>query len=1223
MQTLYIDNKLEGAGGQQDYTRNLMEANQFYSHENNLPCLFNFQLQDLGDENFVIPTRGSYVTFEDSRFESRDEGVPDGILFTGYVSDEPEPIWLGMNQGVSKWAYKIQATSEDYLPQMHQLPPKIYVNKTRGYIIRDIVRSMFANANTQPLDVAGVRDGGIERLYQTDSTKKFSDMMTDFAKADAYRYRVLDGKLFYGPEVELLPGSSDPEQKLVIDEQDPRFTPANLALQRVATTIVNDVTVYGLEEPTTLVSERYVSDGYQGEHRLLFKPYGVLEKILIEDDFSSPEFDTSLWQEEDNPLAVTGVGDGSYLQMFEGALNIVGGSGGQETPAVWLRSRRGIELSGIIEFRDCELYFAPGSTGFGLVGGLFSDESMKLSSCFAGWHVNMSALILTPIINGSVQVINGGLVYANILADGNHHYILRRRFEFDIPTGLPTTHRGPHDTNIVFGDGVVRVNGCRVTYIVESIDITNPQAVVTTKTEIFSSRLENVPEFVLYAPIVSYDLHAVMNFCKVKRPQQVRVEIDSVPIPLGDFMDGGLGMIEVNEDASYLKWYSVPTSIPDPAVPSVPTSGTPLALWKLGDSGDFISDSSSGAYPMQVAGPVSLTPGAPSASIDQARSFPGATGPSSGLPFGPNIFGPVPGNPFFADASTGCFPVPFSITGWLKTSSSDGPLFVFSGAASGYVGIWIQNGRISCRLSVPESSISGTSTVNDGAWHHFAVVHDAAPSAVGTTSIYVDGVMESSGAQQLITPGSPTGWFLGYDNVYWSSLNTYIQTWYTGALDEIALWTDALTIAEIDSVYKSTQGVGTAAPAPAYNPQTGVTIPPQGAKVDITYYRAQQSRARVKSTESILRERARFGDDGIRQYTILADDVNPSPRTSEECQYLAQAFLLDRASHRYEGTYTFETGENDETRLNVMTAPGDLVPCELELPNGEIIDANLHCTAVDVAFAAKGLYQVALGFGPINRFDEAQRKLLVSRKSSLDNPEITDRDTLVAEIISSVGYVVPTDPKDLLISNVTPLTFTVNMNPTRLASVGGYGAGGGTEINGDLPDGVIGYEIRRGDSGWGQINYVAKVTSATFALNRGTRDKAYFIRPYNAQNVYSRNSALVRVISPLSNTLVASNLDGDVGPEFIRLYIPIDKNPDVGGWLVQKTNSDGVVLYQGNGIDHRTIVSGATILIESGRVSLSMPISTGATTVRVLVYNILGEFGPETLFTITRVAPIV
>lgn len=1226
MQTLYIDNKLEG--GFKDYSRHLMDANQFYSHENNQPALFKFRLQDISDPDFVIPTRGSYVTFEDNRFESRDEGVPDGLLFSGYVSDDPAPIYLGDNNNNAVIAYDITATTEDYLPQIKQLPNKIYVNKTRGYIIRDVIAIMFLGADESPLDTSGVRDGGVERLYQTDPTKKFADMASEFAKADAYRYRVLGGKIFYGPEVEILPGSSDPQVKLIIDGEDPRYTPDNINIERVATSIVNDVTVFGEEEPTTFVHEHWVSDGYEGAHRLLYKPYGVEEKVLIEDDFTSPDFETTLWEEIDDDQALTGAGDGSYIQMFDGALNIVGGAGTQEAPEAYLRSRRGIELSGIIEFRDCELYFAPGSpAGVGFLGGLYTDESMSLSSCLSCWFVDLPDGFVTHITNG-VQRTDQILCPLN--PDGNHHYVLRRHFEFDIPVGNPVVRRGPRGTDVVFGDDAAQVNGCQVTYTVDIIDITDPQNVVTSRMTLGSFRIENVPDFVLYSPVVSLSLHAVMNYCKVHRPQQVRVTVNGRSIPIGDYIDGGMATVVLEETKSSLSWYAIAPSVQNPDTPTTPTvSGVPYAFWKLGDPTTYIADSGdSRTFPMTAASLVTLTPGAPTSSVDQARSFPGNLGATSGFPFGASIIGPITGSStFFAHSSTGGFPVPYSISGWINTTATDGPIFTTPGFAAGrYVGVWVQNGRITSRLSTPENAISSNAVINNGGWHHFVVVNDGS-----TTTIYVDGVLDASGAQTLsdtTAGGYPSGWAIGYDNVAWGSLGgAFIQSWFAGAIDEIALWGEAVTQDMVNSLFTSSQdpttstgGGGSGTPPPNYNPQTGVTIPPQGALIDIYYYRSDKSRARVKSTESILLERAKFGDDGLRQQTVLPEDVFPPPRTSAECQFLAQAFLADRATPRYEGSYTFETGENDITRLDIMPVPGDMIPCRMDLGR-EIIDTDMHCTNISSSFMGKGAYSITLSVGPLNRFNEAQRKLLVARRSSLDNPEIADRDTLIAEVLNSTGYSIPADPQESEITSITPYTFTVNMNP--VGSVSDYATNGGDAINNALPDGVVGYEVRRDDSGWGQNNYVARVSTSVFTLNRGQRDRAYFIRPFNLQNVYSRQSALVRVISPLSNTLTADKLDGDISATSVRLYIPIDRNPDIGGWLVQKDNADGPALYHGNGIDHRYIVSGATVLVESGSVSISFPLSLGVSTVRVLVYNLLGEYGPPSTFTITRPAPEV
>lgn len=1206
MQSLQIDNKI--GGGPLDYTRYYMEAESFFEHTNNQASQYTITLQDLAEEVFVVPTRGSYVTFFDSRWESRDEGVPDGILWTGYVVDEPSPVFLGTRAGAKVWKYTLIVTSEDYLPQVKELPVKTYVNKTRGYIIRDIIAQMFKDADVVPLDVTGVKDGGLERLFQTERTKKFADLLADFAKADGYCYRVIDSKLFYQPEAEFMPASSDPLLKLVIDEEDPRYSPWSMGLTRVATSIVNDITVFGEDEPTTLVNERYVSDGYMGEFQLLFKPFGVVEKVLVQDDFTAPSFDTSLWEEVDDPLALTGLGDGSYMQLFEGSLNLVGGptAGPPYNPAdfnapqVYLRARRGIELSGIIDFRDGEIAFPPSPTGAALLGSLNSDEAMGFDSCLSAWVIDCADNSLGPVVGG---VGVGQRFYFNV----NYAYILRRRFEFDIPVGNPVIRRGPLETDIVFGD-VIKTNGCWITYYVEEQNTTDPQNVIIKKFTIYSGRHENVPEFVLYAPVVQYNLHAVLNFVKVMRPQQVRVEVNGMPQKLGDFIDDGVGTIVVEDNKAKLAWYSIPTST-DPPTDIVVTAGNPFAFWKMGDSGSFVADSATGAYSMLSDPGVTLVPSAPSGTTDQARHFPGA--PSA-------VRGPADGVTFFA----GGFPVPFSITGWIRTSEANGGIFCKLSAYSGYVSLRVNNGRLQSLLENPDAAVSGATAINDGAWHHFAWTHDAVIFSPGSTQLYIDGVLDGGGTQAIYTPQISSAWALGYDHCYLPALGFFQDAYLTGDLDEVVIWDFAMDPTQVDGQFKAAQA-GAEPTTPAYNPQTGVTIPPQGSIVDITYYRAEQAKCRVRSLTSIAAERARFGDDGIRQATILAGEVFPTPRTSEECQYLAQAFLADREGFRYEGTYEFQTGERDITNLTIFPAPGDLIPTDITLANGERIDTNMLCTGVSSQFLAESAYSIRLDFGPRSRFDDAQRKLLLARKSSLDNIEIRDKDILVAEILNSTGYAIPADPTDVLVTQVTVLTFTVNMNPTRILTPTGYGSGGGVEVNATLPDGVVGYEIRRDDTGWGQPNYVARVAAATFTLNRGTRDRAYFVRPYNNQSNYSRHSALVRVISPLSNTLVATGLDGDINQTGdIRLFIPLTRNPDIGGFLVQKDNSDGVVIYLGDGIMHRTILSGADVLVESNRITLSFLNQTAATsfTVRVLVYNLVGEYGPETFFTITRPA---
>jgi hypothetical protein len=1189
----------------------------------------------LSDPDFVIPTRGAYVLFVDDNWQSRDEGVPDGVLFSGYVSDEPEPVLLGERGGEEVWNYKISCTSEDYLLQIKELPSKTYINKTRGYIIKDLIATMFEDSETSPIDTSGVRDGGVERLYQTDRTKAFADMLSDFASADGFRYRILYGKLFYEPEAEILPASNDPKVKLRVDFNDPRFANGNLNLSRLATSIVNDVTIYGEDEPTNLVMEHFVSDGYQGDFQLTYVPYGAITNTLLNDDFTAPSFDTGIWQEQDDDLALTGLGDGSYIQLFEGSLNIVGGPGawtgvGSPTDAdqiVYLRARKGVELSGIIDIRDGELAFQPGAPdGAGIIGGLYTDESMKFSSLFSGWYVAHTGGggFVSPIVNGTFPGITLTVDNSSL----TKHYLLRRHFEFDNPIGLAVSRRGPLETDIVFGS-TSQLGGAWITYTCQSLDFTDPQNVVIGQPVNFGRfRIENTPEFALFAPVVSYTLHLVMNFCKIWRPQQIRLTVNGQPQIVGDFIDGGVATVTVDDttERAKLAWYSIPQADNPTDIGNISGFPSPYILWKLGDAGQHQSDSGlTQLYSMTANTNITSVPGAPSATVDQAKHFDGVPFLAD-QPF-PTIHGPEGiTSGFITHPSTGGFPVPFSITGWVRTTTADGGIFQYAGGVwLGFPGIdntismAVSNGRIRIFLERPEEAIFSTKVVNDGQWHHVVWTHD---NDTSTSKIYIDGTLDTTGTAHLYTTGLSDGitWAVGYNNTWWPSLNRFIESTLVGDLDEIQIFAQVLTADQAKQLATVSQQPSTPT-VPAYNPQTGVTIPPKGSLVEITYYRADKARARLRSTESIAFEKAKFGDDGVRQTTILADDVHPTPRSSEECQYLGQAFLLDRAYPRYEGTYYFEVLANNVTDLQLMPAPGDLIPVDLTLPTGEIIRDNILCTRVETAFLGDAAYGITLTFGPRTRFDEAQRQLMLRRESSLDNPEIADDDTLTAEVLNSTGYSIPDDPLDVAVSNITPLTFTVDMNPVYDGTTGGYS---GT-VNSSLPDGVVGYEVRRDDTGWGQANYVARVSAARFTLNRGTRDRAYFIKPFNLQNVFSRHSALVRVVSPVSNTIVVSGLDGDIDSQQIRLFIPVVRNPDIGGWLIQKDNADGPILYQGDGIQHAQITAGATILIENNRVTLTIPNVTAASTytVRVLAFNLLGEFGPQTIFTITRPAPVI
>lgn len=151
-----------------------------------------------------------------------------------------------------------------------------------------------------------------------------------------------------------------------------------------------------------------------------------------------------------------------------------------------------------------------------------------------------------------------------------------------------------------------------------------------------------------------------------------------------------------------------------------------------------------------------------------------------------------PADPAFDFGASGDFTVEF----YMKQDNPAGvPQSIISkGDASGAgFGIGINGGFITVGITDGTNPVnfSGFTQVSDGAWHHIAVVFDRLNSA----TIYVDGVYDNDAnisgvgninntdiliAAAVLTGGLPNGFYGGY-------------------LDELRIWTGALTTAELIS----------------------------------------------------------------------------------------------------------------------------------------------------------------------------------------------------------------------------------------------------------------------------------------------------------------------------------------------------------------------------------------------------------------------------------------
>lgn len=584
-QRLLIDNR--DGFGLRDMTAFLHDAGQFIRQRRNEPTLFDFQMIPLkGAAGWVRPERGAYVWFEDDRWDARDAQMHNGLLFTGYITDEPEPDFLGTNADEAVWTYKIRCSSDDFLLNIKKLPARTYINKTRGFILRDLVSELFApriekaaggvtippvNAE-MPFDTSGILEGGIERIYQVDTGKVWTEIAREFAEIDEYVYRVLNGKIYYEPEDQERPPESDPRLEVIIDDQDPRYNPTNLTVNRIANQLYNDIIVLGKDEPTTVCREYFVSDGYQPAHYLTYVPFGLDLSTLLEDDLTADSIDGQ-WLQVDDPA--------NYIRPFEGSLNIIGGTG--VLGEVYLRSIKGFEVAGIIECRDGEIGFVPEASGKGIIGGLMTSDTMTLANCLLGFWIDADASAtaakIYPIVDGTV--INTHALPA--LKSLTRKYILRKHIH------CVNAFRGGNayksQLGQSYGSPYSQVSDIHVVWQVEQWDFDDPNNLIKSTNILYEYTLATSQDFVLYSPINSEDLHVVMNNVRVYRPSQVVVRVNDKLWPgfVGPYIDGGRCEVLVDNDTAKLAWYSVSLSSKGLSYVEEVRSDLPVHWWRFNE----------------------------------------------------------------------------------------------------------------------------------------------------------------------------------------------------------------------------------------------------------------------------------------------------------------------------------------------------------------------------------------------------------------------------------------------------------------------------------------------------------------------------------------------------------------------------------------------------------------------------------------------------------------
>ena len=144
---------------------------------------------------------------------------------------------------------------------------------------------------------------------------------------------------------------------------------------------------------------------------------------------------------------------------------------------------------------------------------------------------------------------------------------------------------------------------------------------------------------------------------------------------------------------------------------------------------------------------------------------------------------------------------PLSVEIWMKTSASNGGLWVWSTTQNpnirvGYSPeIWMENGVLTVyTFNGGQNQLGGNGTVNDGNWHHVVYTQ----SLANGVKLYVDGVLNASTSESPIVQTFPGYWLVGCT----MTGNNPFYFW-NGNLEQFAVYNYELTAAQILNHYNA------------------------------------------------------------------------------------------------------------------------------------------------------------------------------------------------------------------------------------------------------------------------------------------------------------------------------------------------------------------------------------------------------------------------------------
>lgn len=271
-------------------------------------------------------------------------------------------------------------------------------------------------------------------------------------------------------------------------------------------------------------------------------------------------------------------------------------------------------------------------------------------------------------------------------------------------------------------------------------------------------------------------------------------------------------------------------------------------------------------------------------------------------------------------------------------------------------------------------------------------------------------------------------------------------------------------------------------------------IPGVGARIKFQGWQAGHALSRVQDPVSIAKQAAIVGDNGLR--SAIINDLQPLPRTSYECDYAAEAMIVDREMVQYQGSYNVESYFWDNTqdyprsgRFFNVTAPGRGISGE------QFLVREVTTTALEMF---QEILQFNVSYGQDLYLDKMLRRFIAQ-------PEGT------TGILQPSDTALAPNPQQLPAPGNAFTTYLSNLPDAQATEITGTTV---TLDFGVAP--VTGIEVRRTDTGWASNtqNLLTVATSQVVRLPRSIWDQTWFCRMVNGSQT-SRFTRVIRVNYPM------------------------------------------------------------------------------------------------------------